>query len=1109
MDVKIIDLSQSDRKPIMLEETRFICIGRDLFEKTNGMFGRVKKFFNKHQHIEKVVSLDIENVVIDPKLVVNDPKNLFTIYHDVNKTMQSEFPLNINLSRLKEPFFLVFNTKEIVDCNTQQEKTPQVFNIEYSLVLKDENGEVINNDGNSKETLSIQFKDEVNVPKVKIFLDNADIQYKSNSGLQKIGTLKVILPNTLQYAPSVDLTIDLHIEDSSGNIVNDFLTIRKDDKKYDSINETSLRAKKLANGNPTAVVGYNLYVDLDKIVNPLEDIASYTIKGDAKFKYSYDNTFQPFKELIEVICIKKDKQGTELVVSALCDGEPLAKQNNNWSVPKMEFTASELVYPIKFVIGNKATDSSRPNAGLIISNFRIHSDIREGYTLLNKSQELISVGRVVTMRGHEPEIETPQGFFIANGGAETTFNISFAPSQIYSIRYNGSKVYEFYITTKIEFDYIEDRLGDRNADVKHFSGFLEWNLFKKPNPEWLSVDFGSSAIVCFYGKGSQSDIINLRLARQKVYEDAKRAPHNKNGFENNEVKDSIEQDTLFLSSDILFNEANIKDSDTTSLCSQINYDENVKYNTMAVLLSPTEKLSANNFRRQLPCLKVLMGNQYLPDNDHYKKFKYNFVENGEVMSKTADELRDHSCSLLNIENIFKETYYTLFHFFIQDGTILEQANRVVLTYPNTYTPRNLMTMRNIVTQTLPAVRDVKFVSESDAVATYYMSHWVEYHDQNADIHKDENILVYDMGAGTLDVTFLAKRYNPTTGKFVLTINGKIGTGRAGNYLDYVIAKILYNKLREDNFKRSWISTDMRAVESDVLEARVELKSLIKTVIKPALSKTTKITFMIGTKSFSIMPNDILNDQLFVEFLDDVTTNIWENLRKYVGNNEFKIDTIILSGRSLRLNQLQERISEFAQQNNAQSIMLDNVISGENAGKSTDRSKTAVVEGAKTYVETYMTEDTPVIIKSPRLQASYGVAFKRTGGSWEYREILSRKEMPFSDENRGEFSRPGGPIIINGTNESDVIKFVQTYMSEADTQKALNEKKGEFITIMSEIMMSDFDNKASLRMDVLVDRNNNVSLYVDGRETQYKVPAGVDLADEITTHSLWPVSIVNE
>lgn len=1108
MDVKIIDLSQQDKKPIMLEETRFICIGKELCDKTKGIGGFIKRFLNKYQHIEKNVSLNIEDISINSSLVINDTKNLFTIFHDVDKTLQSEFPLKIKLSRLREPFFLLFNTNEVVDCRSHQKNNTQLFNIEYRLVLRDENGVIINNNNmNAKEVFSIQFANEQNVPKVAIFLDSPNIKYRSRAGLQKIGTLNILLPNTLQYAPSVDLMIDLRVVNPNGNVVIGFLTLKKDGKQYDNINEAKLRTKAQANGKPTAVARYELYVDLDKITNPMEAIANYIIIGDAKYKYSYDNTYLPFADIAETIGVTKDKQGTELVVSAFRDTEQLVEQNNAWSVPQIDFTASVLVYPVTFFISNKATDSSRPGAGLRISNLRIHSVLNEGYMLYNKNQEIVSVGRVVTMRGHEPELETPEGFFIANGDPETAFNISFAPLLIYSIRHEGNKVYKFNIMTKIEFDYIEDRLGDNNAVKKHFRGDIEWNLFKKPNPEWLSVDFGSSAIVCYYGKGSQSELINLRLARQRVYEDAKKTNDNPNGFEISEMSDVMEKNTSFLSSDILFND--VKNSKSTSLCSQIKYDDKVKYNTMAVLLSPTEKLSANNFRRQLPCLKVLMGNQYLPDNDHYKAFRYNYIEGGNVKSGTADSLRDNPCSLLNIENIFKETYYTLFHYFIQDGAILKQANKVVLTYPNTYTPHNLMTMRNIVTQTLPSVREVRFVSESDAVATYYMSHWTEYHDQNADIHNDENILVYDMGAGTLDVTFLSKQYDPIHDKYLLTINGKIGTGRAGNYLDYILAQILFDKLKEDNFKKSWISADMRAVESEVLEVRVMLKSIIKTKIKPALSKKAEIKFSIDKQSFAIMPEDILNDKLFIDFLDATTTNIWENIKKYVGVEVFKVDTIILSGRSLRLNQLQERITEFAKRNNAQSIMLDNIINGENAGEATDRSKTAVVEGAKTYVETYMTDDTPVIIRSRRLQASYGVAFKRTGGRWDYHEILSRKDMPFSDVNQGDFSRPEGPLLIEHTNESDVIKFIQTYMSETDTKDALNAKKEEFISVMSEIMMSDFDNKSSLKMDVMVDRNNSVSLYVDGMETQYKAPAGVDLADEITTRSLWPVSIVNE
>lgn len=1108
MDIKIINLSSKDKQPIMLEETRFICIGKQLCDETSGIRGIFNCFLNRHQHIEKTVTLDIEDIRIDEDLVINDAKNLFTIFHDVNKTMQSEFPLTIKLSRLKEPFFLLFNTKQIVDCKSPQTESSREFNIKYRLTLKDENGTILN-PKDKEEVLRLQFADERNQPIIKVFMDTPTIQYNSGKGQQKIGTVAIQLPNTLLYAPSVDVHANFSVLDSTGKPVEDFLTLRKENKSYLEISETNLRSKPQANGKPMAVVRYDMYIDIDNIANPMESIEMYTIKGDAKYKYSYDKTYRPFAALVETIGIMKDKQGTELVVNVYRDNTPLTEQNRAWEVPQIDFTASALVYPVKLGISNKATDTSRPGAGLNISNFQIRSVIENGNSLLDKKNETVPISRVVTMRGQEPDMETSKGFLIANGDSETVVNICFNPEQIYSIRQEGRKIYNFRILTTVEFDYTEDSTGKGQAEKKHFKGIIEWNLFKKPNPEWLSIDFGSSAIVCYYGKGSKSDVINLRLARQKVYEDAKKSSTNPNGFETAEVKDTIEKDTPFLSSDILFNDVQDNEAKATSLCSQINSEDKIKYNTMAVLLSPTEKLSTKNFRRQLPCLKVLMGNMYLPDNDHYKAFRYNYIEGGIIKNDTAANLKDNECSLLNIENIFKETYYTLFHYFIQDDTIVEQANKVVLTYPNTYTPHNLMTMRTIVNKTLPAVREVAFVSESDAVATYYMSHWDEYHASTDDIHTDEHILVYDMGAGTLDVTYLVKQHNPIHDKYLLTINGKIGTGRAGNYLDYVIAQILYNKLREDNFKKSWISTDMRAVENEVLEARVMLKSIIKTKIKPALSQKTDIKFSIGKQSFTINPSDILNDSLFVGFLDNVTTNIWDNIQKYVGKKAFKVDTIILSGRSLRLRQLQERVETFASENNATCIMLDNVLNGESAGEKSDRSKTAVVEGAKTYVETYMTENSPVIIRSRRLQASYGVAFKRTGGKWDYHEILNRRDMPFCDENKKDFARPNGPLIIDHVNESDVIMFIQTYLSEEDTKKALNGRQEEFISVMSEVMTSDFNNKPSLKMDVLVDKNNNISLYVDGMETQYKAPAGADLSDEITKQSLWPVSIANE
>lgn len=57
-----------------------------------------------------------------------------------------------------------------------------------------------------------------------------------------------------------------------------------------------------------------------------------------------------------------------------------------------------------------------------------------------------------------------------------------------------------------------------------------------------------------------------------------------------------------------------------------------------------------------------------------------------------------------------------------------KLNKVVLTYPNTYTPTHLGILRDIAYKTFPYLRDgyLKFVSESDAVAAYYLANWSKF-----------------------------------------------------------------------------------------------------------------------------------------------------------------------------------------------------------------------------------------------------------------------------------------------------------------------------------------------------------------------------------------------
>ena len=79
------------------------------------------------------------------------------------------------------------------------------------------------------------------------------------------------------------------------------------------------------------------------------------------------------------------------------------------------------------------------------------------------------------------------------------------------------------------------------------------------------------------------------------------------------------------------------------------------------------------------------------------------------------------------------------------------------------------------------------MSESDAVAFYYLSKRAELlENTELDDDFDKNVLVYDMGAGTLDITYFTRK--ECGDKYEIEMVGKMGVSRAGNYMDYILRR---------------------------------------------------------------------------------------------------------------------------------------------------------------------------------------------------------------------------------------------------------------------------------------------------------------------------------
>ena len=90
-------------------------------------------------------------------------------------------------------------------------------------------------------------------------------------------------------------------------------------------------------------------------------------------------------------------------------------------------------------------------------------------------------------------------------------------------------------------------------------------------------------------------------------------------------------------------------------------------------------------------------------------------------------------------------------------------------------------------------RHIHLISESDAVAYYYCSQRMRREPRSG----RERLLVYDFGAGTLDISIIQIEWHrepcyPMTWR----VEERIGVPVAGNHLDEVLARIVDEQLRD-------------------------------------------------------------------------------------------------------------------------------------------------------------------------------------------------------------------------------------------------------------------------------------------------------------------------
>lgn len=480
---------------------------------------------------------------------------------------------------------------------------------------------------------------------------------------------------------------------------------------------------------------------------------------------------------------------------------------------------------------------------------------------------------------------------------------------------------------------------------------IETRLFEQEPNILHSVDFGTSAVVaCWQDAGANTHLMNLKQNKETLI-DLINTREDDERFEP-ELVSSIDYSELAPS--IISSEVMVDNNPDLKILIRSKGRE---YYSSKVLFSPTSEWGS--IANRLPCLKNLVGHRTTPKI------------NGRVI-------------YMNVNDLLGVVYKQLCQFFIVDNE--HPIESLTITIPNTFTHLHIDQLKDIVLDRIPTLAKVgynnneyvSFVSESDSVLCEYIRNKNHINGTHRVVDGHEYVLIYDMGAGTLDITY-AKCDFVRGIPVGIKILGRAGSCLAGNYIDHLLGDILYDILRERNiddgklvaFRRA---LDLTGVDYDSLK---RLKDYLRNRLKPCLNnindtlpKPIKHTDngdveddtynLVGNHEYTelgeVTIEDVINNEKFRDFVESCTEDIIGNLANVYGVNRdgrISIDTVVVSGRTIEIKSIREclRGAICEHKNNpaiqATFVRIDGVDFDANVGN-TVSLKTVVANGALVY-----------------------------------------------------------------------------------------------------------------------------------------------------------------
>lgn len=1051
------------------------------------------------------------------KEINSELSKIFYIENAGGKTKYESMDLSI--SDYETPFSLYVNTDAIHDIQRKQDAEDREYTLSATLAIRDGRG----NDYCSTP-IAIQLQIDRVKPQIEaqLIFDNSKestgIKYDAAEGRKRVGIIVISNRSKLTYCPTatVDLSVDIERNGISIGTGGDGINIQGlpcgGKAKFD-----------LVNGQQQS---FPVVVDFPVLGNPLGDADTYSIPISISSYFNGQDTDKVSLVSNPSLKILANVEEIALDVRIRCDQvEYRLMHEKKMSMPRLSFTpgGGNLRLGYHIIVGNSSR-SGYSNTGVYVKGlsqtieFYPKRDNKDAVEVVYAT-EGSTKEKTFAFQGNDLNSLVKGVLLPCTSGPSShrQVHLGFNTGSIKRIQYtdnDGTRHYTMTVLHTISFLYYIDRVGkQQNADVKYetFTTAIKYEVEQLSYPEWLAVDFGTSAIVARYG--SDGKVIDLRDSKDKLLKDQGLA------------KDCVHEiGTPFLSSNAVLR-GNVL-GERSRGHSQLLFDYTdasalPEIGILAVCLSASTETEDANIEFLLPTLKQLVGYELLPNLAAYQGMRYNYLdrETGTLVERgrVYDPSTNVHTPLAQVSTILTEIYAQLFQYYIKrslGANILEKVNKIVLTIPNTFTPHHIQIVKEVVLQSTKQldVREIRFVSESDAVACYYVANHQSLRMNNFNGEK-EHILVYDMGAGTLDLSYFSRTIQPD-GTYELQSLGRIGISKAGNYLDALLADCLakhYPRMRH-------LTSDAALESADEIYPARRLKDFIKDTVKtklgiekyqlPVEADKAKLLYMQKDNKPTDVSLDLekifTNTKQYQEYIQDCTKGIVEKLFKLAEIDKPRVDTLIISGRSAQLNGISENLFEALKDwgINLDSLEVINLCQS----KDKHLSKTVVAQGAEIFarLSSNNLENDAIHMKGRYISARYGIIYDSADGV-TYTELLNPYEEQPTEENYVEgilvqtYSPKPQTIDLRWAKE---IILVQTYSDNT----ALDWKRGrtEYISEMARYNVQAIPSLSKARVQLTVDSDGQMKISIPGMGDDAMNPTRVDVQSEDNRKSLWPM-----